>query len=103
MEFANILLEKEDRIAVLSVNRPKALNALNKDTLLEIKAAVEEIRDDDSIDVLIITGSGDKSFVAGADISFMVNINALEGREFGLLGQAVFRLIESMDKPVIAA
>ena len=103
MEFANILLEKENRKAVLSDNRPKALNALNKDTLLEIKAAIEEVRDDDSIDVLIITGSGDKSFVAGADISFMVNINALEGRAFGLLGQAVFRLIESMDKPVIAA
>jgi len=103
VEFANVLLKKEGRVAVLTVNRPKALNALNKDTLLDIKAAVENVRDDESVDVLIITGAGEKSFVAGADISFMLDINALEGRKFGLLGQSVFRLIESMEKPVIAA
>lgn len=103
MEFANIILQKDSRIATLFVNRPKALNALNQDTLLDIKAAVENVRDDDDIDVLIITGSGDKSFVAGADISFMQEMNAIQGREFGLLGQGVFSLIESLEKPVIAA
>lgn len=103
MEFANVILEKADRIATLTINRPKALNALNKDTLLEIKAAVENVRDDDDIDVLIITGAGDKAFVAGADITYMLDINAMQGREFGQLGQAAFSLIETMSKPVIAA
>lgn len=103
MEFKNIILEKQDRIASLMINRPKALNALNRDTLLEIKAAVEDVRDDDSIDVLIISGTGGKAFVAGADITFMLDINAIQGREFGLLGQGVLRLIESIEKPVIAA
>ncbi|NMC27368.1 MAG: short-chain-enoyl-CoA hydratase [Syntrophomonadaceae bacterium] len=103
MEFANVILEKADRIATLTINRPKALNALNKDTLLEIKAAVENVRDDDSIDVLIITGAGDKAFVAGADITYMLDINAMQAREFGQIGQAAFSLIETMSKPVIAA
>jgi len=103
LEFTNVILEKADRIATLTINRPKALNALNKDTLLEIKAAVENVRDDDSIDVLIITGAGDKAFVAGADITYMLDINAMQAREFGQIGQASFSLIETMSKPVIAA
>jgi enoyl-CoA hydratase len=103
VEFKNVLLSQEDRIATLTINRPKALNALNKDTLLEIKAAVEQVRDDGGIDVLIITGAGDKAFIAGADITYMLNINALQGREFGLIGQEVLSLIETMSKPVIAA
>lgn len=103
MEFNNILLEKEDQVAILTVNRPKALNALNRDTLLDIKKAVEIVRDDPEVSVLIVTGAGDKAFVAGADITFMQEMTAVEGREFGLLGQAVFSLIESMEKPVIAA
>ena len=103
MEFKNVILFQEDRVATLTINRPRALNALNKDTLLEIKAAVEQVSDDAGIDVLIITGAGDKAFVAGADITFMLNINALQGREFGLIGQEAFSLIETMSKPVIAA
>lgn len=102
-EFNNIILQKQDRIATLVINRPQALNALNRDTILEIKIAVEEVRGDEAIDVLIITGSGDKAFVAGADITFMLEMKAIQAREFGLLGQEVFRLIESMGKPVIAA
>ena len=74
MEFANVILEKQDRIGVLTINRPKALNALNKDTLLDIKAAVEMVAQDPEIDVLVITGSGDKSFVAGADITYMLEM-----------------------------
>jgi len=103
VEFQNVILEKEDRIGTLTINRPQALNALNKDTLLEIKAAVELVRDDEEIDVLIITGAGDKAFVAGADITYMLDINAMEGRQFGLIGQEAFSLIETMSKPVIAA
>jgi enoyl-CoA hydratase len=93
----------ENRIATLTINRPKALNALNLETLLEIKAAVEVVRDDNDIDVLIVTGAGDKAFVAGADITYMLNINAMQGREFGQIGQSVFSLIEGISKPVIAA
>lgn len=103
MSYANVILEKQDRIGILTINRPKALNALNKETLLDIKAAVENVRDDAEIDVLVITGSGDKSFVAGADITYMLEMTALEGREFGILGSSIFRLIETLDKPVIAA
>ena len=102
MAYENVLLEKEDRVAILTINRPKAMNALNNDTLLDIKSAITEIKEDSSIDVLIITGA-DKAFVAGADISFMQPLTAIEGRAFGALGQAVFRAIEAMEKPVIAA
>lgn len=102
MAYENVLLEKEDRVAILTINRPKALNALNNDTLVDIKSAITEIKEDSSIDVLIITGA-DKAFVAGADISFMQPLTAIEGRAFGALGQAVFREIEAMEKPSIAA
>lgn len=103
MAYENLLFEKEGALAFLYVNRPKALNALNKNTLLEMKYAIASIIDDPEIDVLIITGAGDKAFVAGADIAFMQNLTAIQGREFGALGQEVFRMIEAMEKPVIAA
>ena len=103
MDYQNILVEKEDDIAILYINRPKALNALNKETLLEIKMAISQIAEDQEVKVVIITGSGEKAFVAGADITYMQNMNAVEGREFGKLGQEVFSLIESIEKPVIAA
>ncbi|HPF45214.1 MAG TPA: short-chain-enoyl-CoA hydratase [Syntrophomonadaceae bacterium] len=103
MTYENLLIEKESAIAFLYVNRPKALNALNKDTLLEMKDAIASISNDPEIDVLIITGAGEKAFVAGADIAYMQNLTAIEGREFGALGQEVFGMIEAMEKPVIAA
>lgn len=103
MAYENVLLEKEDRIAILSINRPKALNALNSETIIEIDKAVDEIKADDSIDVVIVTGAGDKAFVAGADIAFMQNLTAMEARAFGALGQAAFRKLEAMEKPSIAA
>jgi enoyl-CoA hydratase len=103
MAYENLLLEKEGALAILYVNRPKALNALNKDTLLEMKDAITSIKNDPEVDVLIVTGAGDKSFVAGADIAFMQSLTAVEAREFGALGQEVFRMIEAMEKPSIAA
>ena len=103
MTYENVLLEKEGTIAVLTVNRPKALNALNSATLLDIQAAVADVAADDNIYVLIITGSGEKAFVAGADISEMKDFNAMGGRAFGKLGNDIFRAIELMEKPVIAA
>lgn len=103
MAYENLILEREGALAILYVNRPKALNALNKETLLEMKDAIVSINNDSEINVLIITGAGGKAFVAGADIAFMQNLTAVEGREFGALGQEVFRMIEAMEKPVIAA
>jgi enoyl-CoA hydratase len=103
MDYKNVILEKKGSIAVLTINRPKALNALNRDTLVEIGAAAAEFRDDPALNVMVITGSGDKSFVAGADISFMQNMTAIEGREFGRLGNRVTTLLEDIEKPIIAA
>ena len=80
----NLLLEVEGPIAVLTINRPKALNALNSETLTELNEVLTEIEGRDDIKVVILTGAGEKSFVAGADISEMVNFSAAEGRAFGM-------------------
>ncbi|MEQ8201263.1 MAG: short-chain-enoyl-CoA hydratase [Syntrophomonadaceae bacterium] len=103
MEFQNIILEKEDYLATLTINRPKALNALNGDTLFEIEAAVKDVKADPNIKVMIITGSGDKAFVAGADIPFILPLSPAEGRYFSGVGQQVFRQMELLEKPIIAA
>ena len=103
MEYTNLILEQNDAIAVLTINRPKALNALNADTLTELSTVLDELGRDSSVKVVILTGSGEKAFVAGADISQMKELNALEGRRFGQLGQATFRKLELMPQPVIAA
>lgn len=101
--YQNLILEKENRIAILYINRPEVFNALNKDTLLEIIQVTKEVEEDKDVDVLIITGSGNKAFVAGADIAYMRNLTAVEAKEFGDLGQKAFLGIEKMSKPVIAA
>jgi len=103
MMYKYLLLEKEDGIGILYINRPDAMNALNTGVLEEIIQAVGEISRDNEIQVLIITGAGDKSFVAGADIKEMHGLTAVEGRKFGYIGQAAFRAIEKLEKPVIAA
>lgn len=103
MSYQNLILERENDIAILYINRPKYLNALNAQTLEEISAAVDEVRQDAEIKVLIITGAGDKSFVAGADINFMLPLSPAEGRYFSDMGEKVFRKLELMEKPVIAA
>ncbi|HRY13391.1 MAG TPA: short-chain-enoyl-CoA hydratase [Syntrophomonadaceae bacterium] len=103
MEFQNIILEKEDYLAILTINRPKALNALNGDTLYELEAAIKDIKADDNIKVVILTGSGEKSFVAGADITFMLPLSPAEGRFFADFGEKVFRSMELLEKPIIAA
>ena len=102
MEFECLLIEKKDHIAILSFNKPKVLNALDSEVLNELNSAIEYIEKDEEIYVLIITGIG-KAFVAGADISEMKDMNAEQGRQFGSLGSKVFRKIEMMKKPVIAA
>lgn len=103
MELKNVILEKEGNIGIISINRPKALNALNSETLKELDYLIDEVANDSEILAVIITGAGEKAFVAGADITEMKDLNAMEGREFGMLGNKVFRKIENLNKPVIAA
>jgi enoyl-CoA hydratase len=98
----NIILEKENNVAIVKMNRPKALNALNSETLKELESVVNEIANDEDIYAVVITGEG-KAFVAGADITEMKDLNTIEGRRFGILGNRVFRKIELLEKPVIAA
>jgi len=102
MEYKNIVLQKEDKIAVLTISRPKALNALNSETLKELDLAIDEIANDDNIYAAIVTGDG-KAFVAGADIAEMKELDVMGGRRFGNLGNKVFRKLETLEKPIIAA
>lgn len=103
MAFENLLIEQEGDIAIVYVNRPKALNALNADTLKELQQVFAELENNNEVKVIILSGSGDKAFVAGADIAFMKDLDSLASREFSLLGQNVFTSIENNKKPVIAA
>lgn len=103
MSYENIIFEKDGTIGLLKVNRPKSLNALNPATVKEIAACLEEVRQDSSIRCLIVTGEGDRAFVAGADISAMVNMTATEGHAFSAHGLSVFRQLETLPIPVIAA
>ncbi|MBQ2619169.1 MAG: enoyl-CoA hydratase/isomerase family protein [Oscillospiraceae bacterium] len=97
-----IQLEQEGYVGILTVNRPKALNALNSEVLSELESVLDNL-DTDAIRVLIITGAGDKSFVAGADIAEMSTLSKEEGEEFGRLGNRAFRKVEVLPIPVIAA
>ncbi|HEX9916812.1 MAG TPA: enoyl-CoA hydratase-related protein [candidate division Zixibacteria bacterium] len=92
----------EDSIAIVKINRPDALNTLNRDVLQELEEVFRKLGDDDKVKVVIITGEG-KAFVAGADIAQMKDMSGMQAREFSKLGQQVFGLIESLEKPVIAA
>ena len=103
MSFENLLLERDGAVAVLTINRPQVLNALSTKTLDELRRAVLELKHDAGIRVVIITGAGEKSFVAGADINELAVQRPVEGKEHALRGQHVFDLIENMGKPVIAA
>ena len=99
-----ITLTKNEGIALVTINRPNQLNALNKQTLGEISAAFESMRDDVETKVVILTGSGEKAFVAGADIKEFAHFNGTEGAELAKEGHmTVFNLIEEFPKPVIAA
>jgi enoyl-CoA hydratase/carnithine racemase len=102
MTYENILLEKKNAIAYVTVNRPKVLNALNMATMEELRAAFTEIKSDALIRVAILTGAGEKAFVAGADIAELAKQDAVSGKEYTHRGQAVLDLIENLGKPVIA-
>ena len=95
--------KQENFIGIITINRPKALNALNSQTLVEIDSVIDDIEKDDEILAVVLTGSGEKAFVAGADISEMKDMTTVQGRKFGILGNKVFRKLEILNKPVIAA
>ena len=99
----NLLMEVENEIAVVTINRPKSLNALNSETLAELDACFSEISERKDIKVVILTGSGAKAFVAGADISEMVNATPAEGRKMGMLAKEAFLKLETMPQVTIAA
>ena len=101
--MTHILFEKKGHIAIAAINRPKALNALNSEVLEDLNTLVDEVLADEEIRVLVITGSGDKSFVAGADIGEMSQLTKADGEAFGKKGNDVFRRIETLPIPVIAA
>jgi enoyl-CoA hydratase len=102
MDFQNLLYEKKSSIAYVTVNRSKVLNALNMATMEELRAAFTDIQNDAAVRVAILTGSGDKAFIAGADIGELSKHDAVSGKEYTHRGQSVLDLIESLGKPVIA-
>jgi enoyl-CoA hydratase len=102
-QYTNLLFEVKDSIGMITLHRPKALNALNTELLQELSNLLDRIKEDTSIGIVILTGSGEKAFVAGADIAEMQTLTAIEGRNFGKIGQDVFNKLESLPQPVIAA
>ena len=103
MAFDNLLLDRDGPVALITINRPKVLNALNAATVDELRRAILELQNDPAVRVVILTGAGDKAFVAGADINELAVQTPITGRDRALAGQHVFDLIENMGKPVIAA
>jgi enoyl-CoA hydratase/carnithine racemase len=103
LTLANVLYEKRGAIAYVTVNRPKVLNALNTPTWKDLRTAFEHARDDDAVRGVILTGAGDKAFVAGADISELAHASAIDAERSSSSGQEVLDLVENLGKPVIAA
>lgn len=103
LQYKNIIYEKRDGVATITINRPQALNALNKETLEEINSAIRNAEKDADVKVIIITGVGERAFCAGADVAELKGQSPIEITEFIKLGQDTWNLIENLDKPVIAA
>jgi len=103
MSYQTIKLEFNNKTAVISINRPDKLNALNSNVMSELEHCFTELKKNNDVYVVILTGSGEKAFVAGADISELNKLNMITAKEYAEKGQAVFNLIENMNKPVIAA
>jgi enoyl-CoA hydratase len=102
MDFENILVENQDNILIITVNRPKSLNALNAQTIQEIGKAVQEVYTNKELKGAILTGAGDRAFVAGADISEFTSLSQADARALSAAGQVIFNSIENCPKPIIA-
>jgi enoyl-CoA hydratase len=102
MNYENIRVEKRGALATVTLDRPKVLNALNAATFAELDSAFDELASDGDVRVVLLTGAGERAFAAGADIRELAAVDASEGKAFSLRGQAVFRKIETLGKPVIA-
>ena len=103
LSLANVVYEKKGAFAYVTVNRPRVLNALNTPTWADLRTAFEDARDDAAVRGVIMTGAGDKAFIAGADISELARATAFEAEQSSRFGQKVLDLIENLGKPVIAA
>src|ERR1700731_1461910 len=103
LALQNVLYEKMKGIAYVTMNRPKVLNALNTPTWADLRAAFEDARDDEAVRGVILTGAGDKAFIAGADVSELAHVTALQAEQASRFGQEVLDLIENLGKPVVAA
>ena len=104
MDYQNILIKKNESVQIITINRPKQLNALNKQTINELNTAILKAEKDASVRVIVITGAGEKAFIAGADIKEFASFSKEEGKKLSKEGhQKLFNLIEKLSKPVIAA
>jgi len=102
-EYQNLKYKFKDGVAIVTVNRPEVLNALNNRTILDLMAVFSKIKIESKVKVAILTGSGEKAFVAGADIKELANYNSISGRDFSVQGHQILSFIEDLGKPVIAA
>lgn len=103
MEFKLIIYEKSDGVATITLNRPEALNAFSREVVEEVVQALEDVRNDEGVRVVVLTGAGEKAFSAGADIKAMIGMNALKARELSLMGERLCLSFENLEKPVVAA
>ncbi len=103
MAYANLLCDASDGVALVTLNRPEKRNPLNRETIGELEDCFDSLAADPAVHAVIVTGAGEKAFVAGADLNQVTELNALQGREWGRRGQALFSRIEAFEKPVIAA
>jgi len=103
VSYQTLLLDIKDNIAVVTLNRPDKLNALNEQTINDLDSIFEELKENELVYVVVLTGSGEKAFVAGADIKELNKLDMISAKEFAEKGQAVFNKIDKFDKPVIAA
>jgi enoyl-CoA hydratase len=102
MEFEDIIFEKNQGVATITLNRPEALNAFSNEMIAEVLGAIEDVKKDNDIRVLVLTGAGEKAFSAGADIKAMAGMTALKARELSLMGEKLCTSLENLDMPVIA-
>jgi len=103
MEFKFIIYEKSEGVATITLNRPEALNAFSKEVVEEILWALQDVKSDENVRVVVLTGAGEKAFSAGADIKAMAGMTALKARELSLMGESLCLALENLEKPVIAA